>query len=731
VRKRVGKYILREPIGEGGMGIVYAAEDVGLGRQVAIKMLRESERTELSRKRMWREARAAAAINHPNICQVYEIGEHQGEVFLAMELLEGEPLSDRMARGAMPPAEALAVVREILDGLGAMHNQGFLHRDLKPSNVFLTERGVKLLDFGLALPLPEGLVDSDNRLTKTGFLVGTPAFMAPEQWDGSVVGPPCDLFAVGALLFEMLAGEPAFKGAGPMGVYHAILHEHAPALVGGTSVAMLDRIVQRALEKSPEKRFASAADMARAVSSAESVCGKAETPRVRKVKRILTIPFDCSQDEDDLEFLRFGIPDAVASSLAQIESLLVRSGKNADDADVDFVLAGRLQRAGERLRVTVQLQRGGDRSVVSSESVDASWGEVFQLQDELAGRIADALSITLTAEDKRGLRRARASTPEAQEHYLRANALANNTGMLGAARNLYLSCLEIDPEFAPAWARLGRTYRVMAKYGHGDPQAGYAQAEEAFRKALELSPELSIAHNLFTYFEIEQLSDAPKAMSRLLHQIAHAPADPELLSGLVVACRFCGLFEASVAAHQRARRLDPGIRTSVAYTFFHQGDYEQAIAHDDEDRRYVAMNSLPMLGRVDEALEMCRELEHSARNTLESNFAVTKRAALEGDLDTCTKASLQLFESRFEDPEGLLYIVRDLAYVGATDQSLEVLQWVVRRGFHVPETLERDPWLESLRNRPEFRVALDGARSGHEMARAEYLQASGERLLVR
>src|SRR5262245_41025193 len=235
------------------MGIVYEARDERLGRPVALKMILPAAADPSARERLRREARTAALIGHPHVCQVFEVGEDAGDLYVAMELLEGEPLSTRLAKGPLPVGDAVRTALEVLSALEALHARGILHRDLKPSNVFLTPHGAKLLDFGLALPLAGGGT-TDDRLTMTGTLVGTPQYMAPERWTNEgEVGPEADLFAVGAILFEMVTGRPAFGGRSPIDVAHAVLHEPAPALTGD-GIEALDRVVSTALAKDPSAR---------------------------------------------------------------------------------------------------------------------------------------------------------------------------------------------------------------------------------------------------------------------------------------------------------------------------------------------------------------------------------------------------------------------------------------------------------------------------------------------
>ncbi|MFQ5853138.1 MAG: protein kinase [Candidatus Binatia bacterium] len=269
VPERIGRYRVNRELGRGGMGVVYAAYDDQLERPVAIKVIAEAAADEKARKRLWREARAAARLRHPNVCQIYEIAEDNDELFIAMELLEGESLAQRLGRGPLPVSEAVEISLEILSALDMLHRERLVHRDLKPSNIFLTPHGVKILDFGLAGPAPSDVVHSqeatESRLTQAGAIVGTPPYMAPEQFKGEPVDPRTDLFAMGAVIFEMLMGKCAFAGDTPMEVYHKMLYEPPPALGGSPATTALDRVLRRALAKRPEDRYATASEMAAAL----------------------------------------------------------------------------------------------------------------------------------------------------------------------------------------------------------------------------------------------------------------------------------------------------------------------------------------------------------------------------------------------------------------------------------------------------------------------------------
>ncbi|HEX5137210.1 MAG TPA: protein kinase [Planctomycetota bacterium] len=735
-----GRYRLLGKLGEGGMGVVYLAEDTSLGRKVALKTIRAEVADKTARERLRREARAAAAVSHPNVCQVYEVGEEGGETFLAMELLEGEPLASRLAKGPMPLRDALEAAIAILGALDALHGQGIVHRDLKPSNVFLTAHGVKLLDFGLALPMEAG-GSGGQRLTQTGFFVGTPGYMAPEQWTGEEVGPRTDVFAVGAMLVEMVAGARAFRGDRAADLMHAVLHDQPPSLTGGPAAQAVDRVVQRALSKRADERPAAGA-MADELRAALALAAGGERPAAVHIHRMVVVPFRLLRPDAEIDFLPLGLSDALTTSLRGIEGLSVLSSqvgaKHAGDAldprlvaetGAELALAGTIQRAGSRLRVHAELVEVPDGRVAWSKTAEGSTDDVFRLQDDLARLIVDSLALELTPGRRRALRQDVPANAKAYELFLRANQISYNFGMLSAARDLYRACLAEDPGFAPAWARLGRVCRVMAKYGHGDPVADLAEAETAFRRSLELNPELPIAHNLFAYHEIEELGRSKEAMVRLLEQARRAPTDAELWAGLVVACRFCGLLDASLEADRKARRLDPGIRTSVTYTHWMRGNYEMALRYDDEDLGWTHCYSLPLMGRSAEAAEVSRERERRSPHALERSVLASDRAAIEGNRGECLAATRAVLASSFHDPEGRYFGARNLVHVGEIDLGLEALGRVCARGFCIDQAIERDPWLEPVRGDPRYAQAVATARAGRLAATDAYRAAGGESLL--
>jgi non-specific serine/threonine protein kinase len=728
------------------MGVVYAARDPRLDRTVAIKTLAALVPDETARKRFWREARAAASVNHPNICQLYEIGEEQGEPFIAMELLEGESLADRLGPTSLPVIEAVPTILEILSALAALHSRGLVHRDLKPSNVFLTPHGVKLLDFGLARP-SEGALQATlataSALTQTGALVGTPRYMAPEQVAGEPVDSRTDIFATGTILFEMLAGRPAFAGRTVVEVLHATLHEQPPALMGSPAIAAADRVIRRALAKAPKDRYATAETMADDLRPLLSAEGHGAAVQARALTRLVVLPFRSLRPDPETDFLVYSLPDAISTSLSGLGSLVVRSSALAtrfagdqpdlqliaSAADVDLVVFGTLLRAGEQLRVSTQLVEASSGTLIASHSLQAPLGDLFALQDDLSRRLVEALALPLAGREG-APRRDVPTSARAYELYLRANEVSRGYDQIPVARDLYLGCLDEDPSFAPAWARLGRAYRLIGKYIEDGP-ANRERAENAMSRALELNSDLTLAHKLYAHLEAEG-GRAREAMVRLLEQAQRHRQDPELFAGLVHTCRYCGLFEASVAAHEEARRLDPHIPTSLTYTLLLNGDFERLLLETE----YTTIDSWPRAiglfeqGRADEARALLDTVvtESAGAPRILRISVGCLRPLIDGDRNGVV-ATTEKAMAVLDDPEALFLHGRFLARIGETQRSLGALTRAVDGGFLAAPALERDRNFEEVRGLPDFQAILERSRQGRDAALVAFRDGGGDRLL--
>lgn len=741
---RIGRFAIDRCLGHGGMGVVYAARDDRLQRTVALKTLSTVAGDDSARLRLWREARAAASVNHPNVCQIYEVGEDEGRVFIAMELLEGEPLTERLRRGPLVPAEALAIALDVLAALSALHDRGIVHRDLKPSNVFLTPHGVKLLDFGLARTDPAARLD-DHDLTRPGIVMGTPRYMSPEQVTGDPVDARSDLFAAGAILFEMLAGRPAFNGRTLGDVLYATQHEQPPALVGSPAVAAIDRVIRRAMAKRPDERPASAAAMADELRALRTLESGPTTVLARPLTRLVVLPFRVLRPDTETDFLAFSLPDAIATSLAANPSLVVRSSAVAArlesaspdlkalaaDADVDRVVMGTLLRAGDRLRVAVQLIEVPSGTLLTAHAVDASLGDLFRLQDDIAGRVTDALAPPLTATATwSGVDMP--ADARAYELYLRANELSRTYSGLMRAREVYEHCLELDSRFAPAWAHLGRCHRVIGKYVNAEPDSE-SRAEEALRRALRLNPRLTVAHKFYAQLESD-VGRAIDAVVRLLGEASRHGNDPELFAGLVHACRYCGLFEQSIAAHEEARRLDPNVPSGLDQTLLMAGATDQllslapplVVAGADDGIRAIA---LAFEGRRDEAKARLLEMRTSSRIPL---FA----AWVEYLLAWINRRPVALPTSGpfgtlriHEDPEAMFQEGWIRCDLGEYEVGLAHMRRAVDKGYFPVDTLATRRQFDAIRDDPRFQELVRDAEAGRQRALAAFREAGGERLL--
>ena len=407
---KVGPYRVLNKIGEGGMGIVYQAHDERLDRVVALKTLRGAAIDETAERRMWREARVAASLNHPGICRLFDVGDCHGRIYLVMELLEGEPLSRSISRECMELPQAMDTMLGVLDALEALHGKGLVHRDLKPSNIFLTPHGVKLLDFGLSRSavISADLTDADTQLSP---MAGTPFYVSPEQLEGREPDARSDLFAAGIIFVELIGGRRAFASTGSRQTTRGSVADTAAALEGFQGSAV-EGIIRKSLERNPAQRYQSARSMAEDLRSVRVGERAAELPEMR-VKRLIALPFRLLRPDADFEFLAFSLPDAITNSLSALSSLVVRSSASAarytapspdlkaiaEEAEIDFALTGTLLRSGDQLRVATQLADAPTGAVIWSQTSQLGIHDIFQLQDELVRRVVESLALPLTGRD--------------------------------------------------------------------------------------------------------------------------------------------------------------------------------------------------------------------------------------------------------------------------------------------------------------------------------------------
>jgi DNA-binding winged helix-turn-helix (wHTH) protein/tetratricopeptide (TPR) repeat protein len=460
--------------------------------------------------------------------------------------------------------------------------------------------------------------------------------------------------------------------------------------------------------------------------------------RAASVTRLIVLPFRMLKPDPEVEFLSFSLPDAVTSSLAGLEFMVVRSSLAASrfagdpdpkalaaEGDVDVVLTGSLLRSGDRLRVSTQLTEVPAGTLLWAQTSEVVLGDLFQIQDELATRIVDSLALPLTAREHALLKRDVPSNARAYELYLRGNQLSRDAKQWAVARDFYVRCLEEDPRYAPAWTRLGRIHHVMAKWLGADVAENLDRAGAAFKRALAINPDHPLAHKFYAQLEID-FGRAEEAMERLLKQARSA--DPEVFAGLVSVCRYCGLLDASIAADARARRLDSRVTTSVVHTWFLRGDHARVVGTKLEENPYIVLLSLAAVGRTAEAIALARELEGKL-HTRKRDFTIVARTLLEGNTKESIAAAKRIAASDFGDPEGLFYMARHLAHLGEIDGAIDLFRRVLEGGYCCYPAMTDDPWLDPARAKPGFRKLLRQAQTRHRQAASTFAHLHGATVL--
>lgn len=516
---RVAQFAILEELGGGGMGQVFRARDLRLERTVALKFLHSHLcDNQADKQRFLLEARAASNLDHPSICPVYAIDETaEGQLYIVMACYEGETLKQRILRGPVAPGEATGIAIAIAAGLAAAHRRGLVHRDIKPANVLLAiGAGVKLLDFGLAK-----LRSSRQALTRPGDLVGTPAYMSPEQAWGEDLDHRTDLWSLGVVLYEMLCGRRPFQGNNELATLQAIvgatpqpLGHLVPGLPSG-----LIAVVSKALRREPGARYGNAEEMITDLRGVLEVLADDLTttrsleplPPGSGGPSIAVLPFLPLGGDSEDESFADGLAEELINALCQVEGLRVAartsafsfkgSGLEAREAGrrlgVATVLEGSVRRAGERLRINAQLIDASDGSSLWSERFDRELGDVFAVQDEISAAIAQRLRRHLAGGPGPPPPPRRSTENfEAYELYLQGRFLWEKRDRAGMLKGLaaFQQAIEKDPAFAPAHAGIADVFALLGVWGHLAPREAFPQARAAARRALELEPGLAAAH---------------------------------------------------------------------------------------------------------------------------------------------------------------------------------------------------------------------------------------------
>lgn len=610
VGKVISHYRVLEALGQGGMGRVYRAEDIRLGRFVALKFLFEDHfRQAAARERFAREARLASALNHPNICTVYDIGEHDTEPFIVMECLTGATLRNRLRQGCLPPAVLLNIAIPLADALEAAHSQGIIHRDLKPGNILLTERGdPKILDFGLATvtanPYSETLTTTDLGISGSRSMLGTLGYTAPEQVRGEKLDARADLFSFGVVLYEMATGLPPFPGPTAGLIFDQVLnYDPAPPSERVRGLPpWLSEAICKLLRKDRYARYQTARelkdDLVRIKREQEGGTDSKRSEKVTQPERpsIAVLPFANLSPDPANEYMSDGLADELISALMKLDTVRVVArtssfqfkGKSLDIREVGeklavrHVIEGTVRRSGSRLRITAQLIDVKDGCYLWSERFDREMQDLFEVQEEIASAIVEKLKIKLAGDE--ALVHRHTQNLEAYNLYLRGRFYWMKRHTIGTqkAMELFQAALQEDPNYARPYAGLADSFGVLAFYG-GLPTAEIGpKAQTAARTALELEPSLAESHLAWANYKMIftwEWSEAEEAYKRAI-ELDSKLTSAHLYYGFLLA--FMGQYGRSTASVRKAIELEPLspiVRAGAAYTEYLAGQYDIAMQH--------------------------------------------------------------------------------------------------------------------------------------------------------
>jgi serine/threonine protein kinase len=709
--KSISHYQITGTLGQGGMGVVYKAVDQKLQRVVAIKTLPPDQQTdEKLKKRLMSEARAASSLNHPNICTIYEVDEVDDVLLIAMEYIEGHPLTDEIKKGPIQIDRAIDIAIQAAGALDKAHRSNIIHRDIKPSNIAITDEGtVKILDFGLAQlmkhqeSITEMLTNEDIRLTEIGKVAGTLPYMSPEQLKGLDLDQRSDIFSFGVVLYEMLSGQLPFRGNNPAQIIQLILTAQ-PELLRKTNA---DKIIEKALAKNRENRYSSMKDL---IDDLHKIKSSQSIPQQKAdLKSVAVLYFENLGAVEEQEYLRDGMTEDVITELSKVEKIRVyprsaviayrdkpsSANEIGRDLNATYVLGGSIRRSGNRVRVTAHLIESDSGHTTWAERYDREMKDVFDLQDDLARAIAQALSIKLSPAEEKAISEKRIQDPKAYDFYLQGRRLwrrQTKKDLLNGVE-MFEKATTLDPNLALAYAGIGHACGRIHRYYDQDV-SWMKRGLEACENAMKIEPNLpeALSARAFLYYSHEQYEEAIQDAKLALDK-KHDCEGAYFVLGLSL--NITDHLEEAAQLTDRAIEFsgdDFNLYAAFGNTFKRLRDSERVQRLTLQHIRVLQMH-------LEWAPENIR-----ARTLLAGAFADLGRVE-----DSVVELQTVLLNSP-DDAATLINVACAYSILARKKEAIETLKKAIKNGYWHIDTIARDADFDHIRDEPEFQEIIKDAK---------------------
>ncbi len=746
----IGKIILHynilQKLGEGGMGVVYLAEDLKLERKVAIKFLpRHIAANSEERERFKIEAKAAAALNHPNIATIYTIEEFDDpqlgmQMFIVMEYIEGKELKDIVRTYSNKPLQMDEIINyaiQIAEGLEAAHKKGILHRDIKSSNIMITNEGkAKVMDFGLAK------IGQGAEITKIGTTVGTTSYMSPEQTKGADIDHRSDIWSFGVVLYEMLTGKLPFTGDYDQAILYSILNEEPRTVELSDDQKSFYGVIKKALQKDPGKRYGNLREIIQDLKSTDISSTESEKKSIKQIKKLAVLPLVNIINDPQTNFLGFALADQIISALVYSKSILIRPSSTirkyqdkiidiyeaGSELNVEYVLAGNYLKEADMIRLNIELVDLYSESIIWKEKVQIKYNNVFELQDIVSQKVVDGLKVQFSEEERERMKPGIPQNPLAYDYYLRAVSYPSTIENANIAIEMLNKSIELDPLYANAYLELGIRYNSFAQVGR-DTQQAHMNAETALLKSLSLNKDLlpALAYLALIYTDVGRHEEAH---SLLIKALKINPNDAWLHFSLSYHYRYTGFLNEAEKEIEIALSIDPKNPRFRSYIIVYMflGKYDEILeSFDLESGSPFTLNYLGEVafrkGNKELALDYLEKSLKIKDEIGEFYFAASLVEYIKGNPDKAAEYNLKRELENPVDSEIWYEIARFYGLFNMKEACCRALNKSINMGYISYPSMQRDTFLDSVRSDPEILDLLSKAKEKHEDLKRKLVNA--------